>query len=154
MNAQYMRGQLSKMSPTLKHFRLTTCPHLSVPDDDDRATWDEFRNQAFQHAVHQVKTAVHRNPFQPNPSPPPPDTPKGKVKRWTVPRVILFLKNKSLTTTQRLQLELAKLREIFTHSSHPLRLLMRKGGICLTVLHEVYAHTGLTLEILDQAHLL
>ena len=147
----HMRTRLSQMSPPLKGYRFSTYQGTPPLRQMIRRR-ESFKQSVFAHATAEASRAITLSPFQPNTGPPPDATPS-KKKKWTVPGVILSLKNKGLTTSQRLRLELAKLREIFTQASHPLRTLLRKGGRCLSLLLRVYTHTFVSLEILDQAHL-
>ena len=70
-----------------------------------------------------------------------------------MPGVTVPLKGKCIGSGDTIDPALAKYRENFTQVHHPLSSLLKKCSRIATVMLKQYTHSFMTLEILDQAHL-
>ena len=148
----YMRTRLSTMVPAYKDVRVPMPPHLPPPPTGDStgAEWNAFRDEIFEHAMTVAEEATSLRPLVVQPARAV-DTPR--VKLWQVPGVTVPLKGKCIGSGDTIDPALAKYREIFTQVHHPLSSLLKKCSRVATVMLKQYTHSFMTLEILDQAHL-
>ena len=151
MRTTYMRTRLSAMSPVFRDCRVTAPTDIPVPAaDDPPEQWQNFHDAVFAAAKTATDQACQDRPLHLRPCRPADSKP---VRKWKIPGVVVPIKNKSLGDGDTVDTQKANLREIFTQVSHPLSSVLKKCSRVATVLLKQYTHSFLSLEILDQAHL-
>ena len=151
-----MRTKLNQCLPWLRGLRLPPL-HLTPPSACSADLYDAFRGDAFRQAVAWYNDLSERAKTRGQGSPDALHVPCAATRKWRIPSTTSTFKQKSVgagTPTAPLTVEQVATREIFQHAGHPLAPTLKQGGRIAQLMERAYTLSFVTMNILDQQHLI
>ena len=151
-----MRTKLNKCLPWVEGLRLPPLT-LRAPTPGCVAAYDAFRVEAFSLAVTWYNDLSQRARARGAGPPDALHTSPRAPRSWKVPSTTSTLKQKSVARVDPeipLRVDQVSTREIFQHAGHPMAPTLKQGGRMVQLMERAYTLSFVTLNILDQRHLI